>query len=395
MTGRTTEGSILILVTLSLVTTGVVMVYSSSAVLAERWHGDPTLFLKKQMIWVVIGLLAMFLASKIPYRWWQDQSLLLMGLTVLALTVVLVPSLGSEVNGSRRWFQFSLVSIQPSELARITIVIYLAAYLVKNQSYLLSFTRGFLVPVVPIGMVMLLIFLEPDFGTAVVIGVVAGILLFVGGVRLRYLTMTVFISIPVLYVLIMQASYRKDRLLAFLDPWKDPTDKGFQIIQSLLAFGQGGSLGMGLGEGRQKLFFLPYPHTDFIYAVIGEELGLIGTLSILFLFVLFACQGIRVALAAPDDFGRYLGFGITVMIILQAQVNMAVVTGLLPTKGTPLPLLSYGGSSLVGNLFAIGILLSIAVARSPGGKQVRERRGMTLKRLSMKRKRRFVWGVPS
>ena len=395
MTGRTTEGTILILVTLSLVTTGVVMVYSASAVLAERWHGDPTLFLKKQMIWIVIGVLTMFLTSKIPYRWWQDQSLVLMGLTVLALIAVLIPSLGSEVNGSRRWFQFGPVSVQPSELARITIVIYLAAYLVKNQMDLKNFTRGFLVPVIPIGTIMLLIFFEPDFGTAIVIGMVAGLILFVGGVRLRYLMMTVFVSIPVLYALIVQVSYRKDRLLAFLDPWKDPTDKGFQIIQSFLAFGQGGSLGSGLGEGRQKLFFLPYPHTDFIYAVIGEELGLVGTLSILVLFVLFAWQGIRVALAAPDDFGRYLGFGITVMIILQAQVNMAVVTGLLPTKGTPLPLLSYGGSSLVGNLFAIGILLSIAVARSPGGKQVRDRRRITLKRLLMKRRRRMVWGTPS
>ena len=194
MTRRYTEGSILILVTLFLVTTGVVMVYSASAVLAERWHGDPTLFLKKQMIWVGIGLLIMYLASKIPYRWWQDQSLILIGLTVLALIAVLIPSVGSEVNGSRRWFQIGPVSIQPSEFARITIVIYLAAYLVKNQIYLKNFTRGFLVPVITVGTIMFLILSEPDFGTAVVIGMVTGLLLFVGGVKLKYLMMTVFIS---------------------------------------------------------------------------------------------------------------------------------------------------------------------------------------------------------
>ncbi len=365
---------VLILVTIALLLIGVVMVYSASAILAMRQYGDAILFLKKQILWIVIGLLAMLMVSRIPYPHWQTGALPMMLLTVCFLIAVLIPSVGIEINGSRRWLGMGLVTVQPSELARLCMVIYLASYLAKRRDRLGDFVQGFLPPVMVVGLLLSLILAEPDFGTAVVMAMMAGILLFVGGVRLKHLWGVGILIIPVIYALVMTIGYRRERLLAFLDPWKDPGGGGFQIIQSFLAMGQGGPLGEGLGEGRQKLFFLPYPHTDFIFAVIGEELGLVGTLAIVDLFALLAWRGIRIAMSAPDLFGRYLAFGITMMIVLQAQVNMAVVTGLLPTKGLTLPLLSYGGSSLVTNLVGVGILLNVAHARRVRGQQERKAR---------------------
>lgn len=363
---------ILVLVTLALVVTGVLMVYSASAVLAGRWYGDATLFLKRQVLWAVLGLFAMFVASRIPYEFWKNVTFPLLVLTTAGLTAVLTPWLGTEINGSQRWLHLGGLSFQPSEIARVTVVIYLASYLVRRKEHLDDFARGFLPPAVTLGFVMCLILAEPDFGSAVVIGVVGGALMFVGGIRLRHLGAAFVLCVPVLYALVMGAGYRRERLMTFLDPWSDPTDKGFQIIQSFLALGDGGAAGAGLGQGWQKLFFLPYPHTDFIFAVIGEELGLIGTLSILSLFAVVAWCGAGIAFSAATPFGRYLAFGLTLLIVLQAQVNMGVVTGLLPTKGLTLPLLSYGGSSLIVNLAAIGILLSVAKMQRPGGRQPRE-----------------------
>ena len=294
--------------------------------------------------------------------------------TLVVLIAVLIPSMGSEINGSRRWIGFGPFSVQPSEFARVVMVIYLAAYLAKRRERLHDFTHGFLPPIMMTGFLISLILAEPDFGAAAVMAAVAGVLLFVGGVRLKHLWAIGILIVPVMYAMVMKVGYRKERILSFLDPWKDPHDGGFQIIQSFLAMGEGGPLGTGLGEGRQKLFFLPYPHTDFIFAVIGEELGLVGTLLIAGLFAVLAWRGVRIARSAPDRFGQYLAFGITVMIVLQAQINMAVVTGLLPTKGLTLPLLSYGGSSLVASLGGIGILLSVDQARRMRGRQEREPR---------------------
>jgi cell division protein FtsW len=373
---------LLILAVLALLLTGVVMVYSASAVMAGQSYGEATWFVKKQIVWAGAGLLVMVACSRIPYRFWQAMTFPLMIVSAIGLVAVLTPALGMEINGSRRWLRIAGLSVQPSEMARLTMVIYLASYLAKRRDHLDDFTRGFLPPVLTIGFLMSLILTEPDFGTAAVMGVMAGAMMFIGGIRLRHLWGVTLLGLPAVYAMVMRVDYRRERMLSFLNPWEDPTDKGFQIIQSFLALGQGGTVGTGLGEGWQKLYFLPYPHTDFIFAVIGEELGLVGTISVLVLFGLLAWCGVRIALAAPDDFGRYLAFGITLMIVVQAQVNMAVVTGLLPTKGLTLPLLSYGGSSLVANLAGVGILLNVARAKRSVRMKTREakspRRGLGL-----------------
>ena len=378
---RTQSDRVLIAATLALLLIGLLMVYSASAVLAARQYGDAFLFLKKQILWVSIGVVAMMIVSKIPYQRLRSAAFPMLLGAVILLMAVLIPSVGMEINGSRRWIGWGFFSMQPSELAKICMVVYLAGYLAKRKDHLHNFSRGFLPPLLTVGLLLSLIIAEPDFGTVAVMAVIAGTMLFVGGVRLNHLWAIGIIAIPFAYALVAKSGYRRERLLAFLDPWKDPTDGGFQIIQSFLAMGQGGAMGQGLGEGRQKLFFLPYPHTDFIFAVIGEELGLIGTLFVLTLFAVVAWRGMRIALSAPDLFGRYLGFGITLMIVFQAQVNMAVVTGLLPTKGLTLPLLSYGGSSLLINMIGIGVLLNLAEFRHRKGQQHTERT-RTPKRLS-------------
>jgi cell division protein FtsW len=350
----------LVLLTLLLMVTGVVMIYSASAVLAGRQYGDSLFFFKRQMLWAVVGLVAMMVASHVPYEFWNRMALPLVLGTVVLLGLVLIPGIGIELNGSRRWFRLGPLTLQPSEAARLCTVIYLARYLMKKRNRLDEFFRDFLPPMIVIGILLALIMGESDLGTAAVLGLVAGLMLFIGGARWRHLWLMGLLAAPVLYAMIMKIGYRRQRWMAFLDPWRDPTDTGFQMIQSFLALGGGGPVGMGLGEGRQKLFFLPYPHTDFIFAVIGEELGLLGTLSVLVLFGMMAWRGLSISLKAQDPFGRHLAFGLTMMIVVQAMVNMAVVTGLLPTKGLTLPFLSYGGSSLVVNLTAVGILWNIS-----------------------------------
>jgi cell division protein FtsW len=360
--GQKQSDKTLILVTLTLLVIGVVMIYSASAVLAGRQYGDSLFFIKRQMLWALIGLTAMVVMSRVPYDIWQKMALPLVLGAVILLVMVLIPGLGVEVNGSRRWLRLGSFTLQPSELARLGAVIYLARYLVKKQGRLDDFFRDFLPPMIVIGAMLALIMGESDLGTAAVMGMVAGLMLFIGGARWRHLWVMALLAAPVLYAMIMKIGYRRQRMMAFLDPWRDPTDTGFQMIQSFLALGGGGPVGMGLGEGRQKLFFLPYPHTDFIFAVIGEELGMVGTVTVLILFGILAWRGVAISLKAPDPFGRHLAFGLTMMIVVQALINMAVVTGLLPTKGLTLPFLSYGGSSLLANLIAIGILWNISRA---------------------------------
>ena len=357
----------MILLTLLLLVIGVVMIYSASAVLASRQYGDSLFFFKRQMLWAAFGLVVLAAASRVPYEFWNRMALPLVLGTVILLGLVLIPVVGLELNGSRRWLRWGWLTLQPSEAARLCSVIYLARYLMKKKNRLDDFFRDFLPPMIVIGVFLALIMGESDLGTALVLGGVAGLLLFIGGARWRHLWAMGLLAAPVVYAMIMKIGYRRQRLMAFLDPWRDPTDTGFQVIQSFLAMGGGGPVGMGLGEGRQKLFFLPYPHTDFIFAVIGEELGLLGTLTVLILFGMLAWRGLSISLRAPDLFGRHLAFGLTMMIVVQAMVNMAVVTGLVPTKGLTLPFLSYGGSSLVANLAAVGILWNISRTASVGG----------------------------
>ncbi len=356
----------LLAVTLILTLIGVVMVFSASAVVAGNRFHDPWYFLKRQVAWLGAGLLVMHLISKIDYTIWKKLAIpLLFGTTVL-LVLVLVPSLGNVAKGARRWLHLGPINIQPAELSKFVAVIYVAAYLSKKQDQITQFARGLLPPLLVLGFLSGLVLLEPDLGTVVVMGLVVVTLLFLAGARIKHLGLLSLCALPAVAALIFGSSYRRQRLMTFLSPWKNASDSGFQITQSFLAFGSGGPFGVGLGEGKQKLFFLPEAHTDFVLALVGEELGLLGTVTIILLFGLFVIKGFQIAGRARHPFGRHLAMGITMLIGLQALVNAGVVTGLLPTKGLTLPFVSYGGSSLVANLFGVGILLSISRDRQGG-----------------------------
>jgi len=359
----------LLVVTLTLALIGLVMVFSASAIVAGNRFHDSGFFLKRQVAWLAFGFLLMHLISRIDYTLWKKLSIPILGCMVILLVVVLIPSLGVAAKGARRWLRLGLFSIQPAELAKLVAVMYLAAYLTKKEGKITLFQGGLMPALMVISLMSGLILLEPDLGTVVVIGLVTMGLCFLGGARISHLLGLAACAIPVILVLVLGSSYRRQRLLTFLAPWKDSSDAGFQITQSFLAFGSGGPLGVGLGEGKQKLFFLPEAHTDFVLALIGEELGLAGTAAVILLFVVFVWRGFLIASRAQVSFGRYLGMGITLLIGMQALVNAAVVTGLLPTKGLTLPFVSYGGSSLVVSLVGVGILLSISRDRHGGGQR--------------------------
>ena len=356
----------LLAVTLILSLVGLIMVFSASAVVAGNRFHDPWYYLKRQMAWLVVGLALMHLASRIDYTVWRKCSIPILAVNAVLLALVLMPSLGIVAKGARRWLQLGSIHVQPAELAKLVTVIYLSTYLTKKNDKITHFARGLLPPVIVVGVLSGLVLLEPDLGTVVVMGLVMLTLLFLGGAKIRHLITLGLCALPLVLIMILRSSYRRKRLLTFLSPWKDASDAGFQITQSFLAFGSGGLLGVGLGEGKQKLFFLPEAHTDFVLALIGEELGLAGTALIILLYAMFVIKGFQVANRARVPFGRYLGMGITLLIGIQALVNAGVVTGLLPTKGLTLPFVSYGGSSLVASLLAVGILLSISRDRHGG-----------------------------
>jgi cell division protein FtsW len=349
----------LFLATLALVCTSVVMVYSASAIVALERFQQPYLFVTKQVMWALLGVAVLSLVMRVDYRTYRNERLIW---TLLAIvTVLLIAVLFMRpVNGTRRWFGLGGLGIQPSELAKMAAILFIAITLERRMHRVNEIQYSLL----PIGIIMSvlvgLILLEPDFGTAVTLVAVAGIMIFAAGVSYRYLIGAALLSLPALYVILMSADYRRRRLTAFLDPWADPLGDGFQIIQSLIALGTGGVFGRGLMAGVQKLFYLPEPHTDFIYAVIGEELGLIGTTVVLACFCVIAWRGMRAAMLAPDSFGAFLALGLTLMIVVQAFINMSVVVGIMPTKGITLPLVSHGGSSLLINLLALGVLLNIS-----------------------------------
>ena len=363
----------LLIITIILALVGLVMVFSASAVVAGNRFHDPGYFLKRQLAWLAFGFLLLHLASHIDYVWWKRLSIPLLGLTVVLLVMVLIPSLGVSAKGARRWLRLGPISVQPAEIAKLVAVMYLAAYLAKKEDRLTGFLSGLAPALLIIGVLGGLVLLEPDLGTVVVMGSVAIGLLFLGGARLSHLLSLGLCAVPAVLVLVLSSSYRRQRLMTFLAPWKDASDAGFQITQSFLAFGSGGLFGVGLGEGKQKLFFLPEAHTDFVLALVGEELGLIGTGVIILLFALFAIRGFQVAARARMPFGRYLGMGITLLIGVQALINACVVTGLVPTKGLTLPFVSYGGSSLVTCMFGVGILLNISRDRQTGREEAGRR----------------------
>jgi cell division protein FtsW len=355
--------SILLTVTLILVAIGLAMVYSTSAVLAQERYGDSLYFLKRQMLWAGLGLLAMWAGWYIPSRVQRRLTIPAVFCTLGLLVMVLHPAFGRKVGGAQRWLQLGPLTIQPSELAKYVLLLYIARTLGQSQERLTNFSYGYLPNVLIIALFALLIFAQPDLGTAVVLAATAGLQLLIIGVPLRYLAYTALAGLPMLYWGVVHVQFRVNRLLGFLNPWDDPQGSGYQPIQSLLALGQGGLLGIGLGQSQQKLFYLPEAHTDFIFAVIGEELGFIGAAGLIGLFLILLWRILRIALSCDEPFGMYLGLGIFVLLAIQITMNLGVVVGLLPTKGLPLPLISLGGSNLLVSLIAIGTVLNLAETR--------------------------------
>ncbi|MCC7241853.1 MAG: putative lipid II flippase FtsW [Acidobacteria bacterium] len=347
------------LATLALVCASVVMVYSASALVALERYQQPYLFVTKQLMWAAFGVALLSMVMRVDYRTYRNERLV-WGLLALAALLLVAVLFSRPVNGTRRWFAVAGFGIQPSELAKLAAIVFAALTLERRMHRINEIGYSVLPIALIVGGMVGLILLEPDFGTAVSLMAVIGVMIFAAGLSYRYLAGAALVALPALYGVLMLASYRRRRLLAFLNPWADPLGDGFQIIQSIIAVGTGGIFGKGLMAGVQKLFFLPEPHTDFIYAVIAEETGLVGSLVILACFGVIAWRGLRTALRAPDSFGAYLAIGLTMMLVLQAFVNISVVLGLMPTKGIPLPLVSAGGSSLLINLIGVGVLLNIS-----------------------------------
>ena len=345
-------------ITVALSLGGLIMVFSASGVVAEMKYSNSTHYLQRQIVWMVLGFCVLFIGSQIDYRQWKQWVPWIVMVCVGGLLLVL--AFGPQINGARRWLTFGVFSIQPTEMAKLAVVLYLAAFLANPNRRVTDWRRGFLPPVVVVSSLCLLIVVEPDLGSIVVIGLVFVCMMYMAGARLRHL---VYLSLPMILgflALIVISPERWERFTTFLDPFQDREAGGYQLVQSLLALENGGVFGVGLGQGKQKLLYLPEGHTDFVLALVGEELGLIGTLGLLGLFVILVFKGFRVAALAPDVFGRYLALGITLLLTMQAMINAGVVSGMLPTKGLTLPLVSYGGSSLLTTMLAIGILLSIA-----------------------------------
>jgi len=354
----------LLSVTALLVACGVVMIYSASAIYAQESFGNRWYYLQRHLLYLGLGLAVGGTILAVDYQWLRRHLKALLGICLLLLVTVLLPGVGHEVSGARRWFRVGFLSLQPSEAAQVIVILYMADVLARKQDRLRSFVHGFLPPMLILGTFVGLILLQPDLGTAVTMAAVVFLMLFVSGIELVHLGPALASTIPVLALLIASTPYRVRRILAFANPWADPQGAGFQLIQSLVAVGTGGLMGVGLGQSRQKLFYLPAAHTDFIFSVIGEELGLFGVTAVLAMFLAFIWLGIKIALHASDLFAQLAGVGLTCLIGAKALMHMAVAIGLVPTKGLPLPFISYGGSSLVFNLAIVALLLNFARVRS-------------------------------
>jgi cell division protein FtsW len=349
----------LFLATVLLIGVSIVMVYSASAVVAMEKFQQPYFFLTKQLMWATLGLALLWVVMGVDYRLYREPVFIwcCFGIVVFCLIGVLF---SPPVNNARRWFGIGGLGIQPSELAKLSAIFFIAA-LLERRMHRINELGYSLVPIACVVAIFVgLILLEPDFGTSMSLALIAAVMVFAAGLNYTYIFGTMLAAMPVVAVLAMGAAYRRRRLLTFLNPWEDPLGDGFQIIQSLIAVGTGGISGRGLMNGVQKLFYLPEPHSDFIFSVISEELGLIGATIVLACFCVIAWRGLRVALRAPDAFGGFLALGLTTMVAVQAFVNMSVVLGLMPTKGIPLPFVSAGGSSLLINMVGMGVLLNVS-----------------------------------
>ena len=368
MARKLKSDKLLFTATLLLVCTSIVMVYSASAVIArEKWQ-QPYLLLFKQAAWVLIGLSLVPIVMRIDYRSYRQPLVIwtALGLAAVALVAVLF---STPVNGASRWLHVGPLGVQPSELAKLAIILFTAALLERRMDRIDELSHALLPIGLTTGAIVGLILVEPDLGTAVSVLVISSAMVFAAGISYRYVLGLVLVAVPALYVVVMASAYRVQRVMAFLDPWSDPQGSGYQMIQSMIAVGTGGFFGRGLMGGVQKLFYLPEPHNDFIYAVIAEELGLIGATTVLACFCVITWRGLRTAIRAPDRFGTFLAVGLTVMIAFQAFLNISVVTGIAPTKGIPLPFVSAGGSSLLINLLGMAILLNVSqhASSSNGG----------------------------
>jgi cell division protein FtsW len=345
--------------TIGLALFGVVMVYSASAVIAQRENGSQYYFVIKQAIWTSIGFVVMLAAMQFDYNRLRDRRIVY-GLLLLTVLMLLAVFAFGRINGAHRWIKFKGFSIQPSELSKLVLALFLAYFLERHAGDEQSFWRTFVPCAFITGLLAVLVVAEPDLGTAMMLAVIFGVLIYTSGARLLHLGLVAAPALVGVAGLLIFVPFRMRRMIMFLDPWADPRGSGFQVVQSLIAIGSGGPNGLGFAQGKQKMMFLPFAHSDFIFAVIGEELGLVGTLTVLLIFALFLWRGIRTSLLAPDRFGMLLSLGLVTGIVAQALFNISVVLSLLPTKGIPLPFISYGGSSLVPTLAAVGILLNIS-----------------------------------
>lgn len=343
---------------------GIVMVYSASSALAMERYGSDYYFVKKQAVFALAGIVMLVVCRHTPYKLFQHLVYLFLISSLLLLIAIHVSPFGHSVGGAKRWISLCGLSFQPSEVARFTMIIYLAYSVSKKQEKIKEFSVGFLPHILVLVLFAGLIFMQPDFGSVMILCALTWIMLFVGGVKISHLASGLLAAAPLVIMFMIKAEYRLKRLISFLDPWKYPSDEGYQIIHSLMAFGTGGLWGRGLGESCQKLFYLPEPHTDFIFSVIGEELGLWGVFLILGFYSIILWRGILISKHSPDLFGSLAALGLTAAIGLQVSVNMGVAVGLLPTKGLTLPFLSYGGTSLVMNLACIGILMNIGASKT-------------------------------
>ncbi len=362
------EARFLFIAVYILVGLGIVMTYSASAIFAEHVYKNPQHFLIRQVLYVLIGTAVLFTTASVPTQFWKRHARALMLLAIALLMTVFLPVIGRTAGGAKRWLHLGPVNFQPVEFAKIAVCVYLADYLSRKMKFIKKGSLYvFVPPIILVGMICGLTLLQPDLGSCAFIFIISATLFFMAGIRLRYVFITALVFVPVLYFLVIRVPYRLSRMTAYLNPWNDPQGSGFQIIQSFLAFALGGLKGVGLGQSTQKLFYLPSSYNDFILSVIGEELGFVGVLFMMLLYVVIFFCGIHMAENAEHDYEKLLILSLTLVIVLQALINMLVATGLIPTKGLPLPFVSFGGTSLVFNLMAVGFLLGM-------DRQSRERR---------------------
>jgi cell division protein FtsW len=343
----------------TLVAIGLVMIFSASSAVALIEHHDVAYYAKRQIVWLVVGLIVAYGVYRLDYHQLKRWAPYLLIFSILSLAAVLVPHVGFSVNGARRWIGASSVSFQPSEFAKVGLVVYLAAMLATRGERIVSLVKGLFPLCIPVVIMAVLVLKEPDMGTASLIVMIAFAMFFAAGARITHLFAILLATMPAVVIEVLASPYKRERVFAFLNPWKDPQNAGFHIVQSLLALGSGGIFGLGLGDSRAKFFYLPEQYTDFIFSILGEELGLIGALSVVILFIVFGYRAIKIAIGAPDRFGFFLVIGCVSIVVIQAFVNIGVVTSSWPVTGVPLPFISFGGSSLIVNLVAVALIANV------------------------------------